>query len=130
MYGIAQVEDISGISAFTIRYYDKCGFFPNLQRDAHGARLFSDADIDQLRLVDALRKSGLSIEGIQYFVKRFGNQEAKPECLEVLKDRMKVLEIKRSEIDASAATIQNAIGMIQVRNDAEAVNRKDDMPVE
>ena len=109
MYGIAQVEEISGISAFTIRYYDKCGFFPNLQRDAHGARVFGDADIEQLKLVDALRKSGLSIEGIQYFVKSLNKEPSNPDCLEVLKDRLKVLEIKKAEIDASAAMIEKAI---------------------
>ncbi|MDO5117804.1 MAG: MerR family transcriptional regulator [Eggerthellaceae bacterium] len=109
MYGIAQVEEISGISAFTIRYYDKCGFFPNLQRDKHGSRVFSDADIEQLKLVDALRKSGLSIEGIQYFVKTSSKDPLNPDCLEVLKDRLKVLEIKKAEIDASAAMIEKAI---------------------
>ncbi len=67
--GTNEVSDQTGISAYTIRYYDKCGFFPNLQRDKHGIRSFSPADIQQLHLVDALRKSGLSIEGIQYFVK-------------------------------------------------------------
>lgn len=67
--GTNEVSDQTGISAYTIRYYDKCGFFPNLKRDKHGIRLFSPVDIQQLYLVDALRKSGLSIEGIQYFVK-------------------------------------------------------------
>ena len=109
MYGIAQVEEICGISAFTIRYYDKCGFFPDLQRDKHGSRIFSDADIEQLKLVDALRKSGLSIEGIQYFVKASRKEPANPECLEVLNDRLKVLEIKKAEIDASAEMIEKAI---------------------
>ncbi|WP_080797365.1 MerR family transcriptional regulator [Arabiibacter massiliensis] len=68
-FGIAEVADQTGISAFTIRYYDKCGFFPNLARDHRGIRTFSKADIAQLYFVDALRKSGLSIEGIQYYVK-------------------------------------------------------------
>lgn len=112
MYSVAQVEDISGISAFTIRYYDKCGFFPHLQRDARGARVFDMSDIEQLRLVDALRKSGLSIEGIQYYIKQSNNIEGKAECIEVLKDRLKVLEIKKAEIETSASCISNAIAEI------------------
>ncbi|OUO91478.1 MerR family transcriptional regulator [Gordonibacter sp. An230] len=67
--GIAEVADLTGISAFTIRYYDRCGFFPGLARDRRGVRSFSHADVAQLRFVDALRKSGLSIEGIQYYVR-------------------------------------------------------------
>ena len=69
IYGIGDVVALTGISAFTIRYYDKCGFFPNLHRDKRGVRTFSEADVAQLHLVEALRKSGLSIEGIQYFVR-------------------------------------------------------------
>ena len=55
-YGIADVVDSTGISAYTIRYYDKCGFFPDLARDHRGVRSFSQIDIAQLHFVDALRK--------------------------------------------------------------------------
>lgn len=125
MYGIAQVEEISGISAFTIRYYDKCGFFPNLQRDSHGARIFSDADVEQLKLVDSLRKSGLSIEGIQYFVKAFSKEPLNSDCLAILKDRLKVLEIKKAEIDASAAMIEKAIDGFEQKSGQEASDSMD-----
>ncbi|MEG2201038.1 MAG: MerR family transcriptional regulator, partial [Raoultibacter sp.] len=47
-YPIREVSDITGISAYTLRYYDKCGFFPHLYRDKHKVRSFSDADIEQL----------------------------------------------------------------------------------
>ena len=57
IYGIGDVVALTGISAFTIRYYDKCGFFPNLHRDKRGVRTFSEADVAQLHLVEALRKA-------------------------------------------------------------------------
>ena len=47
-FGISEVADMTGISAFTIRYYDKCGFFPELARDARGVRTFSQSDVAQL----------------------------------------------------------------------------------
>ena len=34
-FGISEVADMTGISAFTIRYYDKCGFFPEQIGRAH-----------------------------------------------------------------------------------------------
>ena len=69
LLGINEVVELTGISAFTIRYYDKCGFFPNLIRGKRGVRSFKPSDVKQLKLVDALRRSGLSIEGIRYFVR-------------------------------------------------------------
>ena len=101
-YGIAEVVDTTGISAFTIRYYDKCGFLPELARDRRGIRSFSDADIAQLHFVEALRKSGLSIEGIQYYVKLQKCGEAtRKERLDIVKAQETVLEYQLAELEES-----------------------------
>ncbi|BAK44552.1 MerR family transcriptional regulator [Eggerthella sp. YY7918] len=101
-YGIAEVVDTTGISAFTIRYYDKCGFLPELARDRRGIRSFSDADIAQLHFVEALRKSGLSIEGIQYYVKLQKRGEAtRKERLDIVKAQETVLEYQLAELEES-----------------------------
>ncbi len=99
-FGIGEVSDMTGISAFTLRYYDKCGFFPGLARDKRGVRSFSHADIEQLHLVEALRKSGLSIEGIQYYVRlaKRGPSTA-GERLSILQERETALAYQRDEIE-------------------------------
>ena len=103
-FGISEVADMTGISAFTIRYYDKCGFFPELARDARGVRTFSQSDVAQLYFVDALRKSGLSIEGIQYYVKlqRRGAATRDERAQET------VLEYQRAELDESLKRLSAA----------------------
>lgn len=110
-FGTKEVSELSGISAFTIRYYDKCGFFPNLKRDKNGIRSFSQADIQQLYLVDALRKSGLSIEGIQYFVKlqRRGNS-TRAEREEILLQQETGLEYQLEEMKECLKRLRNAHG--------------------
>lgn len=100
LHPIRDVADITGISAYTLRYYDKCGFFPGLKRDKNNTRWFSEADIDQLRLVDALRKSGLSIEGIQYYVRLMvKGKESVDERREILEQRSVVLQYQHDEIE-------------------------------
>ena len=107
--GIAEVVDLTGISAFTIRYYDKCGFFPGLARDKRGVRSFSEDDVAQLHLIEALRKSGLSIEGIQYYV-RLSRRGASTvaERLSILQARETVLEYQRDELDLSLQRLHAA----------------------
>lgn len=110
LFGIGEASELTGISAFTIRYYDKCGFLPNLQRDRRGVRSFSQADISQLHLVEALRKSGLSIEGIQYFAKlqkRGGSTHG--ERLGILRSQETVLEYQRAELDESLKRLHAAV---------------------
>ena len=74
-----------------------------------GVRTFSEADVAQLHLVEALRKSGLSIEGIQYFVrlcKRGGTPRA--ERLSILRAQETVLEYQREELDESLKRLHAA----------------------
>lgn len=106
-YPIREVVDMTGISAFTLRYYDKCGFFPNLYRDKNKVRKFSSADIEWLHLVDALRKSGLSIEGIRYFVRlhRKGKTTL-AERHDILQAQEITLEYQLAEIQENLKTLQ------------------------
>lgn len=108
-YSISEVADTTGISAFTLRYYDKCGFFPNLARDHRGIRSFSDADIDQLHLVEALRKSGLSIEGIQYYMRLAQRGNAtRSERLDIIQSQRTVMEYQRAELEENLRRLDAA----------------------
>ena len=68
MYTIKQITELTGVSGYTLRFYDKEGLFPNLARDGVGRRAFSDADLLSLRTIMALRDMGLSIAQIREFV--------------------------------------------------------------
>ena len=117
-YSISEVSDMTGISAFTIRYYDKCGFFPNLQRGKNNVRWFSDGDIYALHLVDALRKSGLSIEGIQYYVRlSLKGDSSRKERMAILEARETVLEYQRDELEESLKTLHNEFGTLKNENE-------------
>lgn len=106
-YPISEVSEATGISAFTLRYYDKCGFFPYLYRDKNKVRSFSDADISWLKLIDALRKSGLSIEGIQYFVRlSLRGEDSQKELHAILENQETVLEYQLAEIQDSLRVLQ------------------------
>lgn len=116
LLGINEVVELTGISAFTIRYYDKCGFFPNLIRGKRGVRSFSDADIHQLKLVDALRRSGLSIEGIRYYVKlsKRGSESEKDRLL-ILQTQTTALEYQIAEAEESLAMLRNEVSQLKIR---------------
>lgn len=116
LLGIKEVVELTGISAFTIRYYDKCGFFPNLIRGKRGVRSFSDADIHQLKLVDALRRSGLSIEGIRYYVKLSKRgRESERDCLSILQTQTTALEYQIAEAEESLAMLRNEVAELKLR---------------
>ncbi|MCD8045440.1 MAG: MerR family transcriptional regulator [Clostridiales bacterium] len=67
MYSIGQVSEMFDLPISTLRYYDKEGLFPNLQRSS-GIRKFSDREIETLRVIECLKKSGLEIKDIKQYM--------------------------------------------------------------
>ena len=51
MYTIGQVAEMFGLPISTLRYYDKQGLFPNMER-VSGIRKFSEAEIEALRVIE------------------------------------------------------------------------------
>lgn len=67
MYTIGQISEMFGIPISTLRYYDKEGLFPNMQR-VSGIRKFNEGEIGALRVIECLKKSGLEIKDIKQFM--------------------------------------------------------------
>lgn len=66
MYTIGQVSEMCNIPISTLRYYDKEGFFPNLERRGN-IRYFSDSEIEAIRIIKCLKSSGMEIKDIRKF---------------------------------------------------------------
>lgn len=67
MYTIGQVSEMFGLPISTLRYYDKEGLFPTIQRDS-GIRKFGEKELEALRVIECLKKSGLEIRDIKQFM--------------------------------------------------------------
>ena len=124
LLGINEVVELTGISAFTIRYYDKCGFFPNLIRGKRGVRSFKPSDVKQLKLVDALRRSGLSIEGIRYFVRLSKRgEETEADRRAIIQTQTTALEYQIAEAEESLELFRHIkVGVFAVRIPVRGVN--------
>ena len=64
MYSIGQVAEMFGLPISTLRYYDKQGLFPNMER-VSGIRKFSEVEIEALRIIECLKKAGMEIKDIR-----------------------------------------------------------------
>lgn len=67
MYTIGQVAQMFGLPISTLRYYDKQGLFPSMER-VSGIRRFGQQEIETLRIIECLKKSGLEIKAIKQFI--------------------------------------------------------------
>ena len=67
-YSIGEVAKSTGISISTLRYYDREGMFPHISRSNGGIRVFSEKELDTLRVIECLKISGMSIKDIKEFL--------------------------------------------------------------
>ena len=67
MYTIGQAAEMFGLPISTLRYYDKQGLFPNMER-VSGIRRFSETEIEALRVIECLKKAGMEIWDIKQFM--------------------------------------------------------------
>ena len=67
MYTIGQMSQRFGLPVSTLRYYDEEGLFPSMERKG-GIRRFGDEEIEALRVIECLKKSGLEIKDIKLFM--------------------------------------------------------------
>lgn len=67
-YSIGQVSRMTNITISTLRYYDKEGLFPNIQRSNGGIRRFSDTDLESLRIIECLKMTEMPIKDIKQFL--------------------------------------------------------------
>ena len=60
-------SEMFNLPIFTLRYYDKEGLFPTMQRDS-GIRKFGERELEALRVIECLKKSGLETLDIKQFM--------------------------------------------------------------
>ncbi len=67
-YSTGEVARKLHVSKDTLRYYEKEGLLPRIQRDTFGHRVYSEADIDWIFLVRCLRDTAMPIAKIKCYV--------------------------------------------------------------
>ena len=67
MYTIKEAAEKTNLPASTIRYYDKQGLLPFVQRSESGYRMFSENDIGLLNMIECLKHTGMPIKDIKQF---------------------------------------------------------------
>ncbi|MFD1175007.1 MerR family transcriptional regulator [Paenibacillus puldeungensis] len=76
MVSIRKASEASGVSSYTLRYYEKIGLLPSPKRTDDGRRCYTEQDIRFISFLKNLKKTGMSLEEIQEFVKDGCIQEA------------------------------------------------------
>ena len=135
MYSIGQVSEMFHLPVSTLRYYDKEGLFPNMQRDS-GIRKFSEKELEAIRVIECLKKSGMEIKDIKQFM------EWCSQGRDTYPQRRELFVKQKEHVDAEIERMKQVLDMLRFKcwyyeeaikdgnEDRLALMKPEDMPNE
>lgn len=108
MYTIGQVAEMFHLPISTLRFYDKEGLFPNLNRKGN-IRQFSDTEIEAIRVIECLKKSGLEIKDIKQFF------EWVSEGSSTYANRKELFERRKAAVEEEIKSLEKTLAMLQFK---------------
>jgi len=122
LFSISQAAEKSGISSYTLRYYEKIGLLPPPKRQNGGRRFYTENDIQFMTFLKSLKETGMSLEDVNEFVKdgcilEKINSNEQPSKLtpsinkriEILSKHLEKMEIKKRELEEVISTARNKL---------------------
>ena len=108
-YTIKDAARIMNVPASTIRYYDKEGLLPFIERQESGCRVFSEKNMEALRIIDCLKKTGMSIKEIRQFSQWLEQGDAS------LRQRYEMFLERRRVVEEQLAKLQEVLNTINYK---------------
>lgn len=98
MHKIGEVTELLGLTADTLRYYEKIQLIPPVQRH-NGIRLYSQKDVSRLRFIKRAQKMGFSLEEIAQLLNfREDPQKARPQVRQLAHVKLADVRLRVEEL--------------------------------
>lgn len=104
---IQQVAQQTGLTAHTLRYYERNGLLEPVDRTSSGHRRYSAEDIARIEFLTRLRATGMPIRQMQEFAQLFRERP------EAIGDRRAILESHERDVQAHIQELQRNLEVIQ-----------------
>ena len=108
MYTIGQVSKLFGLPVSTLRYYDKEGLFPEMERQS-GIRKFGEHELEALRVIECLKKSGLEIKEIKQYMAWC------KEGASTYSERKKLFDTRKEIVEEEIERLQKTLDMLKYK---------------
>jgi len=107
LYTVGEMAKRIGVAPSALRYYDKEGLLPFVERSSGGIRMFKDADFEWLQVIDCLKKTGMQLGDIKRFIEMaMQGDETIDERLELIVNQKEAVKLRIDELNATLKTLE------------------------
>ncbi|WHY71441.1 MerR family transcriptional regulator [Fictibacillus enclensis] len=106
-YSISEVAKELNLTVYTLRYYDKEGLMPFVERTPNGNRLFKESDIRALKVIECLKATGMPIKEIKTFIDWCSEGDS------TLEQRYNMFLERKANVEAQMEELKKTMEVIQ-----------------
>ncbi|MFF8611851.1 MerR family transcriptional regulator [Streptomyces sp. NPDC015350] len=117
-YTISEVAAFTGLTAHTLRWYERIGLMPHVDRSHTGQRRFTNRDLDWLTFVGKLRLTGMPVADMVRYAELLREGE------HTFEQRQELLEATRRDVRARIAELQDTLAVLDYKIDFYASARR------
>lgn len=110
IYTVGEVAKQLNVAASTLRYYDKEGLLPFVERSSGGMRVFKDEDLSWLKTIECLKKTGMPIKDIKHFMDCCVEGDSK------IDERLSIMESQRDAVIKQMKEMQEMLDMLNYKS--------------
>ena len=106
-YSVGEMAKKLGVAPSTLRYYDKEGLLPFVDRSKGGIRVFKDADLEWLRIIECLKKTGMPLRDIKVFVEMaMAGDSTIGRRLDLIRERKRAVSEEIEKLKSTLETLE------------------------
>ena len=109
IYTVGEMAKKIGAAPSTLRYYDKEGLLPFVERSSGGIRVFKEADYEWLKVIECLKKTGMPLKDIKTFI------EMAMQGDETIDERLELIRKQRDEVGRQIAELQETMDTLNFK---------------
>ncbi|RPH59312.1 MAG: MerR family transcriptional regulator [Chloroflexi bacterium] len=113
---IAEVSEKHGISSDTLRYYERIGLIPHVNRGENGFRDYGELDIRRVEFIKCMRSAGLPIEVLIDYMDLVQQGDGTIEARkEILKEQRDLVAARLKEMQKTLDLLNHKIQVYENR---------------
>ena len=106
IYTVGEMAKMLDVPASTLRYYDKEGLLPFVERSPGGIRMFQESDYSWLKIISCLKKAGMSLKDIREYINlALQGDETIEQRLELFYKQREILQAQMAELQETLDTL-------------------------
>lgn len=109
VYTVGEMARRLEVSASTLRYYDKEGLLPFVERSSGGIRMFRESDFEWLQVISCMKKAGMSIRDIRHYI------ELAMQGDDTIETRLQLFQHQRDVLNQQIAEMKRTLETVEYK---------------